>query len=154
MAHKARIGDVIEISTSGGLTYAQYTHQVPKYAGLIRIFDAVYDIRPNDFKEVVEGSVRFSTLFHFTAAVSKGLFPVVASHPVTAQNQIFPVFRNGVPNQLTQKVETWWFWDGEKEWMVGSITAEQRKMPILGIWNGGLLKSKIEAGWTPITDHR
>jgi hypothetical protein len=27
--------------------------------------------------------------------------------------------RFGNPNPITNKVKNWWFWDGEKSWMVG-----------------------------------
>ncbi|WP_233212723.1 hypothetical protein [Collimonas sp. PA-H2] len=50
-----------------------------------------------------------------------------------------PVFRAGVVDPATNKVETWWFWDGDKEWKVGAITEEQRKLPIRGSWNDTLL---------------
>jgi YD repeat-containing protein len=41
---------------------------------------------------------------------------------------------------------------GEKEWKVGDITAEQRKLPLRGIWNDTLLVERIEAGWSPSND--
>ena len=60
--------------------------------------------------------------------------------------------RGGVIDPSTRKVKVWWLWDGEKEWRVGEITAEQRGLPIRGVWNDTLLIERIESGWTPETD--
>ena len=69
--------------------------------------------------------------------------------------QSFPLFRAaGIPDSRTWKVDTWWLWDGEKEWRVGAITEEQRKLPIRGIVNHEALVSYIERDWTPEADRR
>ena len=64
----------------------------------------------------------------------------------------FPTFRAGTPDPVTRKVETWWWWDGEREWRVGPLTPEQRAFPIRGVWNDTMLVARLEAGWTPATD--
>lgn len=148
---RAKIGDVIEIPTSKGLAYAQYTHQHRTHGGLIRVFDAVFETRPGDFSEVVKGPVRFSTFFPVRAAVSRGIFKVVAHEKIAPHNQPFPIFRNGVPDPKTKKVAVWWLWDGEKSWKVGEITPEQRKLPIEEVLNDTMLVQRIEEGWRPET---
>ena len=96
--------------------------------------------------------MRFSTFFPVRAAISQEVFKVVAHEKIAPDNQPFPVFRNGVADPKTKKVSVWWFWDGEKEWKVGAITPEQRKMPMVGVWNATLLVENIESGWTPAND--
>jgi hypothetical protein len=152
MPKRPQIGDVIEIPTSKGLAYAQYTHQHPTHGGLIRVFDILFESRPNGFSELVNGAVRFSTFFPVAAAIKRGIFKVVGHENVIPQNQAFPIFRNGVGDPQTKKVAVWWFWDGQKDWKVGEITPAQRKMPIVGVWNDTLLVERIERGWTPETD--
>jgi len=65
-----------------------------------------------------------------------------------------PLFRAGVVDPAIGKVKTWWLWDGEKEWKVGSISEEQRKLPIRGAWNDTLLVERIESDWLPEKDER
>jgi hypothetical protein len=149
---KPKIGDVIEIPTSQGLAYAQYTHQHPQMGGLIRVFDRVFRDRPRSFDNLVRGPVRFCTFFPVTAAVKRGIFEIVSQQEVATQNKPFPLFRGGNPDPNTKRVAVWWFWDGEKEWKVGEITPEQRKMPLREIWNDTMLVKRIEAGWTPQND--
>lgn len=152
MPKRTQIGNIIEIPTAKGLAYAQYTHHHPTHGGLIRVFDVLFQSRPSAFSELVMGLVRFSTFFPVAAAVKRGVFKVVGYEKVALPNQPFPVFRNGVADPKTRKVVVWWFWDGEREWKVGEITPEQRKMPIVGVWNDTLLVERIETGWTPCND--
>lgn len=152
MAHRAKIGDILEIPIANGLAYAQYTHQHPTHGGLIRVFDTIFDSRPNDLSELVKGPVRFSTFLPVRAAVSRGIFKVIGHHEVAPFNQRFPIFRNGIEDPKTKKVSVWWFWDGEKEWKVGEIRPEERKMPIVGVWNATMLVKRIEEGWRPEND--
>jgi hypothetical protein len=152
MPKQVRIGDILEIPTSKGLAYAHYTHQHPTHGGLIRLFEAVLENRPSDFSELANGPVRFSTFLPVAAAVKRRVFKVVGHEVVAPHNQPFPIFRNGIADPKTKKVSVWWFWDGEREWKVGQITPEERKMPIVGVWNATLLVERIEAGWTPSND--
>lgn len=152
MPKRPKFGDIIEIQTSKGLAYAQYTHEHPTHGGLIRVFDNLFERRPDGFSELVDEPVRFSTFLPVAAAVKRGLFEVVAHERIALQHRSFPVFRNGIEDPKTKKVAVWWFWDGEREWRVGEITPEQREMPIASVWNDTLLVERIESGWTPAND--
>jgi len=55
-------------------------------------------------------------------------------------------------NPVTRKVDVWWLWDGQEEWKVGDLTAEQRRLSIRGVWNDTLLRDRLESGWRPETD--
>jgi hypothetical protein len=152
MSKRPKFGDIVEIQTSKGSAYAQYTHQHPTHGGLIRVFDEVFESRPDSFAGLVDQPVRFSAFLPVAAAVKRGLFKVVANERIALQHRSFPVFRNGIADPKTKKVAVWWFWDGEREWKVGELTPEQREMPIASVWNDTLLIERIESGWTPAND--
>lgn len=155
MRKSIRIGDVIEIVTSKGLAYAQYTHEhssPPGYGSLIRVLPGFYDERPRDFSELVKAKHRFVKFFPLRAAVREGIVTILANEPVPPEAKEFPIFRAGVADPKTGKVKAWWFWDGEKSWKVGRITKKQRKMPIRGLVNDTKLVELIESGWTPEND--
>jgi hypothetical protein len=152
-------GDVVEIRTSKGLAYAIYTHRhlkPPKYGAVIRVFDRLYDVRPSEIGEIANNPVRFSTFFPLRAAVNRKLVEVVGNVPVPDDLRPFPIFRSGNPDSKTKKVKTWWLEDLEhdKTWQVGTLTPEQRKLPILGVWNDTYLIHRIEEGWRPENDLR
>lgn len=145
-------GDVIEIRTRLGFSYAQYTHDIRQYGALIRVFEHTYPERPGDIGQVVGDKVRFSVFFPLKAAVGAGIFSVVGNIPVREELQAFPVFRAGVVDPATGKVATWWLWDGKAEQKLGKLTEDQKKLPIRGVWNDTLLIERIESGWTPERD--
>jgi hypothetical protein len=153
MKKPPRIGDLIEIPTANGLAYAQYTHQHAQFGALIRVFDNLCATKPENLESIVEGSVRFSTFFPLKAAIHQDIFKIVAHCDVAKSNRSFPIFRAGIIDPKTKKVSVWWLWDGEKEWQIGDLTPEQRKLPIRGIWNDKMLVQRIEEGWRPEKDN-
>lgn len=149
---KVRVGDVFEILTDRGLAYAQYTHRNPLYGELIRVLPGFFDQRPSEYGELVRRPARFCTFFPLRAAAAKRVVIIVANEPVPAEAQGFPIFRAGVVNPTTGKVDVWWLWDGDKEWRVGQLSEQERRLPIRGVWNDTLLIERITSGWTPETD--
>lgn len=147
--NKPQLGDIVEISTAKGLAYAHYTHEHPRYGSLLRVFDNLFEKQPTDFSSVVAGKVRFSTFFPLSAAINEGVFRVVHNCSVTDLNKLFPIFKTGILNPDTKKVKNWWLWDGEKEWPVETLSTQQKKFPVRGIWNDTLLIARIEQEWKP-----
>jgi hypothetical protein len=146
---KLKIGDIVEIPTSKGFSYAQYSHKHKQYGALLRVFWGSYNVRPCEFDEVVHGGVRFMCFFPLSAAIDMGIFSVVGNFPLSEDAKKFPIFRAGVVDPATGKVGVWWLWDGEREWPISELTAEQRKLSIRGVWNDTILVERIESGWTP-----
>ena len=59
---RKKIGDVIEIPTSKGFAYVQYTHyhkDPPVYGSLIRVLQEFYKTRPSEqeFSEIVKNHI-------------------------------------------------------------------------------------------------
>lgn len=152
MAKKCKIGDVIEVPTSKGLAYAQFYHLNPQYGALLRVLPGLFNQRPADLAGLVECAEVLVAFFPLQAALNQGIFEFVVNVPVPASASAFPLFRTGLPDPQTGKVENWWLWDGQKAWRVGAITDEQRNLPLRGIWNDTILIERIESGWTPASD--
>lgn len=145
MSKRPKIGDIIEIAlTSKCFGYAQYTHKHTGYGALLRVFDVRDQIV--DVNVLYSKGILFSTFFPLSAAINRNIVNVVANLPIPSEFQVFPVFRGGLQNKKGI-VESWWLWDGEKEWRIGSLNAEQMKYPIRGIINDTLLIERIKNGW-------
>jgi hypothetical protein len=154
---RVRFGDIIEIVTSKGLAYAIYTHRhvtPPRYGAVIHVFDQMYESRPANVAEIASNPVRFATFFPLGAAVNRKLVEVIGNVPIPDNLMRFPIFRNGNADPQTKKVAVWWLKDVEqgKSWRVGTLTPEQRKLPILEIWSDIYLIHRIEEGWRPEND--
>lgn len=153
---RPKIGDIIEIPTRSGFAYAQFTHKHSMYGALLRVYNTVYQTRQSlDVIQLVV-SVRepdFSVFFPLGAAVHRGIVSIVGNVPIPEKQKPFPLFRNGVVDPKTKKVETWWLWDGVNEWPIGKLTKEQKHLPFNEVWNDTLLVERIESGWSPETDN-
>ncbi len=154
MAKRIRPGDVIEIPTSRGLSYAQYALKKDQWGALLRILPGFFEQKPRDLCELVKEKEEFVTFFPLQAAVNRKIFAVVESCEVPERARHFPLFRAAGYVDRTGKVHDWWLWDGEREWRVGRLTPEQTKFPIRSVINDTLLIQQIEEEWTPETDPR
>jgi hypothetical protein len=145
---RLKIGDIVEIKTKKGLSYAQYTQKDPLYGALIRVFRLIFQERPPSFKEFVHGDIQFITFLPLRYYVKDGTLEIVAHEEVPEQAQTFPVFKghNGIHPDGSI---VWWLWDGEKEWKVGrELTEEQKQYPESGTINYKALVTSIEKDWT------
>ncbi|HEV2147519.1 MAG TPA: hypothetical protein VGR37_08980 [Longimicrobiaceae bacterium] len=151
MAGTVRIGDIVEITTRKGLAYAQYTHKHPQFGALLRVLRGLHSERPANFHALAEEHPQFSTFFPLQAAWNRGIVQIVSNVPVAEHAAAFPIFRDGVQDPYTGRVR-WWLWDGETEWSVDELTAEQEKAPIREIINDTLLIERIESNWSSERD--
>ena len=147
-----KIGDVVEINTAKGLAYAQYAHKHKQFGALLRVFGKFFDTRPSGFTDLVSNKPVFMCFFPLSAAVDQRIVSIIDNVALPSDAWEFPTFRAGVVDQATRKVGVWWMWDGEKEWRIGELTAEQRRLSIRGVWNDTLLIERIESDWMPETD--
>lgn len=152
MAARPKVGDVIEFRTTRGYAYALYTHRHADFGALIRVWNEQRATPLREFTHLSATPPSFSTFYPLGAALRQSVAAIVGNIEVPPTLAQFPIFRAGIPDPATGKVGQWWLWDGEKEWSVGEITAEQRRLPIRGVWTHVLLKDRIESGWTPQTD--
>lgn len=152
MASRLRVGDVLEIPTPRGLAYAQYTHRNSQYGALIRVLPGFHRDRPPDFSSLAAQESAFVVFYPVGAALAQKVATLVANAPVPAQARDFPLFRAGIKDPIAKRVETWWLWDGHKSWPVGSLTKDQRKLPIRMLVNHTGLVHLIATEWTPEQD--
>ena len=82
---KPKLGDILEIPTAKGLAYAQYTHEHAQFGSVLRVFDTLFESRPDNFTSLVTGPVRFSTLFPLPASVKNGIVNVIGHHEETTK---------------------------------------------------------------------
>lgn len=146
---RPKVGDLVEIKTARGLAYAQVTHLHSTYGTLMRMLPSFHEGRPDDLAPIVDQKEMYVAFVALGVPITKGSITVVGNLPVPTWARSFPLFRCGTPNPKTNNVEVWWLWDGENYQRVGRLTAEQRKLPISGIWGDQFLIDRLEQGWRP-----
>ncbi|MFK3799582.1 MULTISPECIES: hypothetical protein [unclassified Pseudomonas] len=146
-------GDVFSIEVKAGKAYFQYVEKLPSFGPLIRVLPGVFSASP-DFDVLVPSPSNFWVFFPISAALKNRVIDKIGNYPLPDHSKTKPVFRTGMVDPRTGRVEKWWFWDGEKSWEVGQISDDERKLPIRGVWNDTLLIQRINEGWLPEKDQR
>jgi hypothetical protein len=157
MGKEVPIGAVIEIPIEKEYAYALLSHnhtRPPRYGALLRVFGRLFPERQLQFEWMDTASPLFEAFFPISQAIAQGIVNIAATVTLPTWAQRFPTFRTGVVNPKTGKVDVWWLWDGEKEWRVGLLSPEQRRLSIRGVINDTLLKERIMTGWRPDSDPR
>ena len=124
------------------------------YGSLLRVFAGFDAERPADVLSVANRPVQFSTFFPLNAALTRKIVQIAGHAPVDPDLTAFPIFRAGVADPRTGAVGTWWLWDGENEWRVGTLTPDQRQFPVRGVMNDTALVEHIVEEWNPAVDVR
>jgi hypothetical protein len=127
---------------------------LPALAGLPFVFSGFECSRRRSFDDLKDYDVQFETFVPLQAGVNAGLFRIVFNAAISESAKVFPIFRTGMVDPTSGRVEVWWLWDGDKEWRVGQLTPEQRRFPIRGVINDALLKERISSSWTSDADSR
>jgi len=149
---KINTGAVVEVPVSSGLAYAQLTHTAKPYGALLRVFPGIFEARPRDLSAVVNSVPLFSCFFPLAAAVRQRRVAIAGHQPVAEALRPFPIFRAGMVNPQTGRVDVWWLWDGVNEIRVDKLEHQLRKLNIRGVWNDTLLAVRIEQQWRPECD--
>lgn len=142
---RPKIGDIVEIPTPLGLSYAQYTHKHRQFGALLRVLVEKFQDRPRTFSWVSEAESQFVTFFPLGAACHRGILTIVSNEHIGFAASKFPVFRSCIRTPSGRG--PWWLWDGEREWKVGDLTPGMERLPIRGVINDTLLIERISSGW-------
>jgi len=152
---KKKIGDVVEVPTSKGFAYVQYTHEHTgpgtKWGSVIRVLNGFYKVRPDlkEIKRIVNSQHRFTTFCQVHYALNLGDWERIGNFPFPKFAQEFPVFKSMkyLFKRPNPEEADWYLWDGEKEWKVGKLSLEeQMKYPKMGSYNDTGLIQAIETG--------
>ena len=90
---KKKIGDIIEIPTSKGLAYVQYTHEDSIMGSLIRVLQGFYEVRPSveTILSIVNKPHKFQRFCQIYVSVNNGDWERVGNFQVPEFVQKFPL---------------------------------------------------------------
>lgn len=151
MAKRVKLGDIVQILTSEGISYAQLSHINKEHGYLIRVFEGKYGRIPEDWMEVVSRPVQFSAFFPLQSAVNQSLLAVVRNCTIPEAIASFPTFRS----RNGERGGSIWLRDGNASTMLDRpLGEEEQSYPVKGIISAPLLVERIEKGYRPeVNDH-
>ena len=146
---RPRLGDIVQVSTTNGFAYAQLTHRNPMMGFLLRILPGLYPKPLTNFTEKVCEKELYHTFVFREDLTEPPVTSIVGHEPVPERCRAFPLFRTGVRDPKTSRVPTWWLWDGNVSWPIGTLIDEQRHLSLRQIWNYKILADRAGRGWLP-----
>jgi hypothetical protein len=150
---RARLGDVLEVSTPRGLAYIHYTYfTYQPYWEAIRVLPGFFTERPADFTTLVDSPEAFFAFYPARVAVSQGAVEIVAHHPVPPEKAFPAVYRRTGAISREGRVLAWIICEGTKETLVRELSEEQRYLPIARILMHDSLISYLVKEWRPEQD--
>jgi hypothetical protein len=147
---RARLGDVLEVSTPRGLAYIHYTYFTYRpYRETIRVLPGFFTTRPTDFTDLVNSPRAFFAFYPARAAVSQGLVEIVAHHPVRPEQAFPAVYRRAGASSREGRILAWIICEGTKQTLVRELSEEQCYLPIFTIFLHDSLVSALTEEWRP-----
>lgn len=148
---RARLGDILEVSTPRGLAYVQYVGKHPEYGAAIRVLPGFFQSRPTDWNALLAQEGYF-TFYPVGAAVAQQVVEVAANQPIPPGRELPTRFRREGWTTPEGRVTTWFICDGEQETRKESLSAEDLKLFIASGWNHAYLVDRIVEEWRPEQD--
>jgi hypothetical protein len=147
---KIEIGAVVEVPTSRGFGYLQYTHWNDLMGALVRVLPGLHTLRPADLEALAREPEVYVTFVPLLEAINVGIFELVGRAEVPEGSRNFPLFRAAGPRAPgTGEPQSWWLWDGKTESRVRALSPEQKRLPVRSTIMPPVLIERLEAGWRP-----
>ncbi len=138
---KPLVGDLFAFDGSDREQYYQYVAESAEMGSLIRVLT-------NEGVSSADNP-RLETMFYCFYPLRTALFHKLAREVGHIDHKgPFPVFRSGLPDR-DGRVETWWLWDGAKEWCVEKLKPAQRLYPFKEIISHDVLVTRAAENWRP-----
>jgi hypothetical protein len=152
-----QIGTVIEIKTSKGLAYAQYTHdgEGDNYLGfeIMRQISGFYPTRPSNFDDVITETTLYHFYFFLKHSLKDKAFDAVGVFTVPEKDKITPKFRSGLEDPRNDnRVVGGWILQGAKTIRIPQFGPDHFRLSTGGVWGYPLLAERLEIGWLPELD--
>lgn len=130
-------GDLVEIATEKGLSYAQITHNHPSYPPVVRAIAGLHDTRPEDLAAITRGETAFVAMIPLDGAMKQvgAVFEVVGHVDIPEEQRAFPTFRMPIRDKKGEIVY-WWFWDGRGLSYDTELDAAQETLPLREVMSG------------------
>jgi hypothetical protein len=153
---RPKIGDLIEVETSKGLGYLQYTHHTDDAFNqyLLRAIEGLYPERPKDLDALAGNPHIFQTFTALGSALQGRMMRIVHNAPVPEFAARFPLFKAAGAIDLQGRVLNWWLWDGTCSIFIGDLPREFHRLPVRSFVSFSVLVDMLEEQWRPETDIR
>jgi len=141
-------GEILEVTVGNRFGYVQFLGEHRDYGDAVLVNPELHDRQARFASDFF--ATGYVTFYPACQAVSSKLVEVVAQ---SSPPRLPKRFRRPKAER-DGEVESWVIEGGWRNVVKQTLTDEERKLPIAGVWNHESLRDKIASGWTPETDGR
>lgn len=141
---RPKIGDILQLRDGDRFAYLHYIGRHPEYGDAVLVSPKFQDRQISVAGDYFADA--YATFYPVTLAVAQGLAEVISQLPSPGLPK-----RMRRPGAMTgNRVDTWIIEEGGREIVRATLSDDERRLPIAGIWNHAILIQRIGEGWTPI----
>jgi hypothetical protein len=141
-------GEILEVPVGSRFGYVQFLGEHREYGEAILVNPELHDRQARFATGFF--STGYVTFYPACDAVSQKRMEVVAQ---SSPPRLPKRFRRP-KEERDGAVESWVIEGGWRNVVRQTLSDEERKLPIAGVWNHDFLRTQIAKGWTPETDGR
>lgn len=137
-------GDILEIESEIGLSYAQVTHEHTSYPEVVRVLAGTYQSRPTDLDDLARSETAFSAMIALGSAIEKVRISGSKLGTAALPDEIsqFPIFRMPIRDKQGG-IAYWWLWDGQGLRYETELSAEAEKYSMREVMSVEAFLSKL-----------
>lgn len=147
-----KIGDIVEIETSSGLAYVQFTEKhttPPTFGELVRVLPGLHNTRPSDFSALAQKKESYFVFTPLRLACRRKQATIVSNQPVPEWAQGIPIMRMANGFDENGKGRDWYLWDGIETWPATGNPEDLNNLSIAAIWGHDILTERLAERWLP-----
>jgi hypothetical protein len=155
---ETKIGDIVEIVTSAGLAYVQFTHAAGSRGELVRVLPGLYASRPLDFAELTRQKELYTVFYTLDYALRTNQAQIVSNQPLPEWALSPPMMRHAAASDEAGKTTRWRIISAASRLtpeelvrtpLLTELTPEQARLSILEICPHEVMIKRLVRGWTP-----
>jgi hypothetical protein len=155
---KAVVGDIVEVKTSAGLAYLQYTHELDNMGSLVRVLPGLFATLPRDFENLTRQKELYFTFYTLRHAVRHGDAAIVSHEEIPDWAKPFPMMRHSADSHRTGKTLLWRIIRADTPFTLEELrkaptykelTPELEKLSTHELWPHPSMVYYLAQEWTP-----
>jgi hypothetical protein len=155
---RARVGDIVEISTPAGFGYVQYTHEGGSNGELVRVLPGLYENSVSDFAVLARQKELYFIFYILNFALRAGEAEVVSNQPIPSWAITPPRMRHAATVDDFGRIIRWRIVSAASKLtpaelirtpLITELTSDQKELSIREIWPHKVMVRELARGWTP-----
>lgn len=146
---KIHTGDAFIVKSNDKTALIQYIGNDNEFGHLVRALQMPDDCADGALTETIAKPEMFLTFFPLTAAIRRGICDYIGHYDVPAGASQTPAMKRPGARAPDGRILTWLIIRDGKEYLVSSLSEDEKDLSIAAICNDTKLVERVNSGWQP-----